>query len=72
MTSYNNIAVFGHRGWVSSGIVAALLDSGAPIKILYRPESSVADLPTSTTTVKVDLANEQSLVEALEGVDIFM
>lgn len=43
--SSNRIAVYGHRGWASSAIVAALIASNAPIKVLYRPGSDVSTIP---------------------------
>ncbi|KAJ5970416.1 uncharacterized protein N7479_000334 [Penicillium vulpinum] len=68
--TYNRIAVYGHRGWVSSTIFAALVQSGAPIKVLYRPSSDVSDLPEGITSVKVDVEDQQALEAALQDVDI--
>jgi nucleoside-diphosphate-sugar epimerase len=70
--TYNRIAVYGHRGWVSSAISAALVKSGAPIKVLYRPSSDVSDLPKGVTSVEVDVEDQAALVAALQDVDIVM
>ncbi|KAI1135649.1 NmrA-like family protein [Hypoxylon sp. FL0543] len=68
--SYNRVAVYGHRGWASSAIVNALISSGAPIKVLYRPGSDVSSLPSSVAKVEVDVENQQQLIDALQDVDI--
>ncbi|KAI2623069.1 NmrA-like family protein [Hypoxylon sp. NC1633] len=68
--SYNRIAVYGHRGWASSAIVNALISSGAPVKVLYRPGSDASGLPESVPRVEVDLDNQEQLVTALQDVDI--
>ncbi|KAI0376617.1 NmrA-like family protein [Hypomontagnella monticulosa] len=68
--SYNRLAVYGHRGWVSSAVVNALASSGAPVKVLSRPGSDISGLPPNVTTVEVDVNNQQQLVSALQDVDI--
>ncbi|KAJ5204389.1 uncharacterized protein N7498_005268 [Penicillium cinerascens] len=68
--TYNRIAVYGHRGWVSSAIFAALVQSGAPIKVLYRAGSDVSDLPEGVVSVEVDVENQQAVESALQDVDI--
>ncbi len=70
--SFNRIAIYGHRGWASSGIVSALVASGAPIKVLYRPGSDVSGLPSNVETVSVDVEDQESLISALSDVDIVM
>lgn len=73
--TFNRIAVYGHRGWASSAIVAALIATGAPVKVLYRPGSDVSALPDSVAKVAVDLESEgenETLITALQGVDILM
>lgn len=72
MPSFNKIAVYGHRGWASSAIVDALIASGAPVKVLYRPDSDVSRLPDDVPKVAVDLDNEKALTDALKDVDILM
>lgn len=69
---FNRIAVYGHRGWVSSAIVAALIESGVPLKVLHRPGSDVSNLPDTVATFEVDLEDQEKLVDALQGVDIVM
>jgi nucleoside-diphosphate-sugar epimerase len=68
----NRIAIYGHRGWASSAITAALIASGTPVKVLYRPGSDVSSLPDSIATVAVDLADHGQVVAALQDVDIVM
>lgn len=68
----NRIAVYGHRGWASSTIVAALIASGAPIKVLYRPGSNTSSLPDSVVKIAVDLAHQEAVIAALQDVDIVM
>ena len=70
--TFNRIAVYGHRGWASSAIVNALVASGAPIKVLYRPSSDVSELPPSVTTICVDVEDQEALVSALQDIDIVM
>lgn len=71
-SSFNRLAVYGHRGWASSVIVASLAASGAPLKVLYRPGSDVSGLPEGVQAVEVDLADEDALVRALDDVDILL
>ncbi|BCS30148.1 uncharacterized protein APUU_80451A [Aspergillus puulaauensis] len=66
----NRIAVYGHRGWASSAIVAALIASGAPIKVLYRPGSDISSLPNSVAKIAVDLDDQDTVVAALQDVDV--
>ncbi|KAL4905052.1 hypothetical protein BDW74DRAFT_178062 [Aspergillus multicolor] len=75
--SFNRIAVYGHRGWASSAIVAALIASGAPIKVLYRPGSDLSSLPdpVAAQAIPVDLdsdhpVDQAAVIAALSDVDI--
>ncbi|EXF84449.1 hypothetical protein CFIO01_02764 [Colletotrichum fioriniae PJ7] len=70
MPSFNRIAIYGHRGWASSKITEALIASGAPIRIIYRPGSDISSLPASVTTVEVDVSDDEALVDALHDIDI--
>jgi nucleoside-diphosphate-sugar epimerase len=72
MSSFNRIAVYGHRGWASSAIVDALIASGAPLKVLYRPDSDVSRLPDDLPKIAVDLDDEKALIGALQEIDILM
>lgn len=67
---FNRIAVYGHRGWASSAIVAALIASNAPIKVLYRPGSDISAIPQSVAKIEVDLADQDKVVAALQDIDI--
>ncbi|KAJ9111215.1 hypothetical protein QFC22_006590 [Naganishia vaughanmartiniae] len=73
-TSYNRLAVYGHRGWASSAISKALIDSGAHVKVLYRPSSDVSDLPKrdNVSTFEVNVDDEAQVLEALNDVDILI
>ncbi|KAJ5167086.1 NmrA-like family protein [Penicillium canariense] len=68
--TYNRIAVYGHRGWVSSAVFAALVKSGAPVKVLYRPSSDVSDLPKGVPSIEVDMDDQEAVEAALQDVDI--
>lgn len=68
----NRIAVYGHRGWASSAIVAALIASAAPIKVLYRPGSDISSLPASVAKVAVNLDDQDTVIAALQDVDVVM
>ncbi|TEA13689.1 Isoflavone reductase-like protein IRL [Colletotrichum sidae] len=68
--SINRIAVYGHRGWASSAIVDALLASGAPVRVLYRPGSDISALPVDADCVQVDVKDEPALISALRNIDM--
>ncbi|KAH6695030.1 hypothetical protein F5X68DRAFT_243450 [Plectosphaerella plurivora] len=68
--SFNRIAIHGHRGLFSSTITAALIASGAPVTILYRPGSETSNIPAGTRTIEVDPNDEDALVAALQDIDI--
>ncbi|KAI3535707.1 hypothetical protein CSPX01_11231 [Colletotrichum filicis] len=70
MSSFNRIAIYGHRGWASSKITEALIASGAPIRVIYRPGSDISSLPASVTSVEVDVNDEKALVDALHDIDV--
>ncbi|KAJ3492446.1 hypothetical protein NLG97_g5392 [Lecanicillium saksenae] len=67
---FNRIAVYGHRGWASAAIVQALADSGAPITVLHQPTSDTSMLPANILTRSVDVNDENSVIRALENIDI--
>ncbi|KAI0453845.1 NAD(P)-binding protein [Xylaria acuta] len=70
--SFNRIAIYGHRGWVGSPVLRALAATGAPIKVLHRAESDVSCLPAGVTTTMVDLDDTQTLIPALQDIDIVL
>ncbi|KXH34388.1 hypothetical protein CSIM01_00299 [Colletotrichum simmondsii] len=70
MPSFNRIAIYGHRGWASSKITEALIASGAPIRVIYRPGSDISSLPASVASVEVDVNDEKALVDALHDIDV--
>ncbi|PYH76965.1 NAD(P)-binding protein [Aspergillus uvarum CBS 121591] len=67
---YNRIAVYSHRGWASSAIVQALIASGAYTKVLYRPGSDISSLPSTVSTVEIDVADQSAVIDALKDIDI--
>ncbi|KAJ4258507.1 hypothetical protein NW757_003075 [Fusarium falciforme] len=70
--SFNRIAVYGHRGWATTRIVAALIASGAPITVLHRAGSDTSALPASVPKIEVDVFDEDALVNALQNIDIVL
>jgi nucleoside-diphosphate-sugar epimerase len=70
--SYNRLAIYGHRGWASSAIAQALLTSGAPAKLLYRPGSNANGLKGNFDEIEVDIQDQDALRAALKDVDILM
>ena len=69
---YNRVAVYGHRGWASSAIVAALSASGGPVTILHRASSDTSGLPSGVRKIQVDVDDHEALVAALDDIDIVM
>nr|XP_036575813.1 uncharacterized protein CTRU02_14223 [Colletotrichum truncatum]KAF6782446.1 hypothetical protein CTRU02_14223 [Colletotrichum truncatum] len=70
--SLNRIAVYGHRGWATARIVAALIDSGAAITVLHRAESDTSNIPAGVPKIEVDVFDEDALVKALQSIDIVL
>ncbi|KAH8886599.1 NAD(P)-binding protein [Thozetella sp. PMI_491] len=70
--TFNRIAVYGHRGWASSGIVRALASSGAPIRVLYRLGSDTSSLPPNVETTCIDIEDQPSIISALGDIDIMI
>ncbi|KAH7071083.1 hypothetical protein BKA63DRAFT_535076 [Paraphoma chrysanthemicola] len=68
--AFNRIAVYGHRGFVGSRVVAALIASGAPITVLHRSSSDTSNVPDHVKKVEVDVLDEDALVGALQDIDI--
>ncbi|XRM48847.1 hypothetical protein ABZX51_011756 [Aspergillus tubingensis] len=68
--AFNRIAVYGHRGFVGSRVVPALIASGAPITVLHRPSSDTSNLPEHVRKIEVDVLDEDALVDALQNIDI--
>ncbi|CEI67550.1 hypothetical protein FVEN_g5645 [Fusarium venenatum] len=68
--AFNRIAVYGHRGFVASRVVPALIASGAPITVLHRPSSDTSNLPDHVKKIEIDVLDEDALVAALQDIDI--
>ncbi|OJJ70245.1 hypothetical protein ASPBRDRAFT_76782 [Aspergillus brasiliensis CBS 101740] len=68
----NRIAIYAHRGWIGSKIVKALAESPASVKILCRPGSSVAGLPSNVSAANVDITDQADLIAALKDIDILI
>ncbi|KAI1178768.1 NAD(P)-binding protein [Nemania sp. FL0916] len=69
---FNRIAIYGHRGWVGASVLRALAATGAPVKVLHRAGSDVSAVPQGVSTAKVDLDDPESLVPALQDVDVVL
>ncbi|RDH36747.1 hypothetical protein BDQ94DRAFT_167619 [Aspergillus welwitschiae] len=70
--AFNRIAVYGHRGFVGSRVVPALIASGAPITVLHRSTSDTSNLPEHVRKIEVDVFDEDALVDALQDIDIVL
>ncbi|GLA28229.1 NAD(P)-binding protein [Aspergillus phoenicis ATCC 13157] len=70
--AFNRIAVYGHRGFVASRVVPALIASGAPITVLHRSTSDTSNLPEHVRKIEVDVFDEDALVDALQDIDIVL
>lgn len=70
--AFNHIAVYGHRGFANSRIVEALVESGAPITLLYRASPDTSNIPASVKKIEVDVFDEQALINALQDIDIVL
>ncbi|KAI0102723.1 NAD(P)-binding protein [Nemania sp. FL0031] len=70
--SFNRIAIYGHRGWVGLPVLRALAATGAPIKVLHRAGSDISALPKGVSTAEVDLDDANSLIPALQDIDIVL
>ncbi|KAE8339362.1 hypothetical protein BDV24DRAFT_176043 [Aspergillus arachidicola] len=68
--AFNRIAVYGHRGFVGSRVVPALIASGAPVTVLHRPSSDTSNLPDHVRKIAIDVHDEVALVDALQDIDI--
>ncbi|KAI0397528.1 NAD(P)-binding protein [Xylariaceae sp. FL0594] len=70
--SFNRIAIYGHRGWVGSPVLRALAATGAPIKVIHRAGSDVSALPAGVQAAEVNMDDPESIVPALQDVDIVL
>ena len=68
MASYHRIALAGATGNLGPSILAALIDAGFDVTVLTR-SSSKANLPPSVKVAQVDYESQDSLVQALSGLD---
>jgi len=64
------IAVFGHTGLLGKPLTAALAETTATVKVLYRAGSDVSQLPAGVETTEISYDDEAGLTKALSGVDI--
>ncbi|KAF4968098.1 hypothetical protein FSARC_4459 [Fusarium sarcochroum] len=72
MSTFNRIAVYGHRGWASSAIMNALIAVGGPVTVLHRSDSDTSALPIGTPTREIDLQDSKSICNALKDIDILI
>lgn len=70
--TFNRIAFYGHRGWVSSEIVKVFARSGAPVRVIHRPGSDILELPAKVEAVEVDLTDQGTLITSLKDIDIVL
>jgi len=68
----NTIAIVGHSGTAGKPITAALVNSDAKVKVLYRAGSDLSSLDPSVETILFDYEDEASITKALQGVDILV
>jgi dihydroflavonol-4-reductase len=61
------LLVTGATGFVGSAVTQFLADAGLPVRAAIRKEARAAILPEQVERVFADLADEQSLVEAMRG-----
>jgi len=63
------ILVIGGRSKIGAALIGDLLARGQPVRALVRTGESAGTLPAGAETVTGDLADEGSLVTAMEGVE---
>ena len=61
------LLVTGATGYLGSALVALLTDAGLPVRAAIRSEARASVLPEQVERVFADLADEESLVEAMRG-----
>lgn len=63
------LLVTGGTGFVGSAVVKALTEAGLAVRATIRTEARASVLPPEVERVPADLADEESLVEAMQGCD---
>jgi dihydroflavonol-4-reductase len=63
------LLVTGATGFLGSAVVQYLVDAGLPVRATVRNPERASILPQSVERVRADLADEDSLVEAMRGCD---
>ena len=63
------ILVIGGRSKIGAALIAELLAQGEQVRVLVRAGESASSLPAAAGAVTGDLADEGSLVTAMEGVE---
>ncbi len=64
------VLVTGATGFTGSRLVPRLLDQGAEVTCLVRPQSDAARLPSQVRIIRGDLGNTDSLHQAMAGMDV--
>ncbi|GAB7324224.1 hypothetical protein MBLNU13_g07581t2 [Cladosporium sp. NU13] len=74
MSPTDKLAVIGHNGWAARSIIKALASQPFthPIRVLVREGSNAGALPENTEIARYSWANEASIANALEGVDVLL
>jgi len=63
------LLVTGATGYMGSALVAHLTEAGLPVRATIRSQAKAAVLPDGVERVPADLADEESLVAAMQGCD---
>lgn len=74
MSPNDKLAVIGHNGWAARSIIKALASQPFthPIRVLVREGSNADALPRNTEIVRYSWANEASIANSLEGIDVLL
>ncbi len=59
--------VTGGAGFIGSHLVAQLVDSGRPVRVIERPGTTVDHLPAPVDLVFADIRDRPGLVRAMVG-----
>ena len=69
LPSWGMLLVTGATGFLGSAVVKALSEAGLPVRATIRSEGRASVLPPEVERVFADLADEDSLTEAMQGCD---
>ena len=74
MSPTDKLAVIGHNGWAARSIIKALASQPFthPVRVLVREGPNADALPDNTEIVRYSWADEASIANALEGIDVLL